>query len=60
MKWKSPHYTKIYEALGANADGRVEIVVRGKEIIGGIYSKDFGSNRQTFTKFAWQEKIASR
>jgi hypothetical protein len=53
MKWKSPHYTKIYEALGANADGRVEIVVRGKS--GKVYS----SSRQKFYDIEYDQEGGS-
>ena|SRR3989344_5771710 len=40
MKWKRPHISKVYEAFGAIADGRVEVV--------GNTAKVYSSSRNKF------------
>ncbi len=40
MKWKLPHISKVYEALGAIADGRVEVT--------GNTAKVYSSSRNKF------------
>lgn len=53
MKWKLPPAIKIYEALGAVADGRVEVDDKDNE--GVVSARVFSSSRNKFYMVFWDE-----
>ncbi|OHB18185.1 MAG: hypothetical protein A2749_00880 [Parcubacteria group bacterium RIFCSPHIGHO2_01_FULL_45_26] len=53
MKWKLPHISKVYEALGAIADHRLELLSRRAAKLGVMEARVYSSSRNKFYDVAY-------